>query len=215
VLDHRVVKGPDAVTAPLGSNATFKCVVENAELRWTIDDLPISLDAEELWEQAALPVNGFFRGEFWSNSTITAATLLVSASVQNNGTVFGCAAFGGFGYPQDFSPNVSLTVFGLPLAPGEVEVVGERVHQLRVTWTPPFSLPGELISYSLLVTDEATGFTSSLGPLNDTNFTHQISERQALDCHLYSFSAFSLNDVGLSLNSSSSTPALHPSGEDE
>ena len=102
---------------------------------------------------------------------------------------------------------------GLPLAPGEVEVVGERVHQLRVTWTPPFSLPGELISYSLLVTDEATGFTSSLGPLNDTSFTHQISERQALDCHLYSFSAFSLNDVGLSLNSSSSTPALHPSGE--
>ena len=96
-----------------------------------------------------------------------------------------------------------------------MEVVGERVHQLRVTWTPPFSLPGELISYSLLVTDEATGFTSSLGPLNDTNFTHQISERQALDCHLYSFSAFSLNDVGLSLNSSSSTPALHPSGEDE
>ena len=103
---------------------------------------------------------------------------------------------------------------GLPLAPGEVEVVGERVHQLRVTWTPPFSLPGELISYSLLVTDKTTGFTSSLGPLNDTNFTHQISERQALDCHLYSFSVFSLNDVGLSPNSSSST-ALHPSGEDE
>ena len=103
---------------------------------------------------------------------------------------------------------------GLPLAPGEVEVVGEKVHQLRVTWIPPFSLPGEIISYSLLVTDEAMGFTSSLGPLNDTSFTHQISERQALYCHLYSFSVFSLNDVGLSLNSSSSsTPALHPSGE--
>ncbi|CAI8046162.1 hypothetical protein GBAR_LOCUS25513 [Geodia barretti] len=87
-------------------------------------------------------------------------------------------------HPHSFRTLMS----SLPLAPGEVEVVGERVHQLRVTWTPPFSLPGELISYSLL-----------------------ISERQALDCHRYSFSAFSLNDVGLSLNSSSSTPALHPS----
>ena len=36
LLDHSAVKGPEAVTAPLGSNATFTCVVENAD-QWVIN----------------------------------------------------------------------------------------------------------------------------------------------------------------------------------
>ena len=112
--DHAVVKGPDAVTAALGINASFTCVVEHAELKWIIDNLTYSLNAEQLWEQAARPINGFFRGEMWSNSTVTEATLLVSASVHNNRTAFfGCAAFGGFQHSLEFSPVVQLTVFGM------------------------------------------------------------------------------------------------------
>ena len=90
---------------------------------------------------------------------------------------------------------------------------GEGEGQLRVVWTPPFSLPGELISYSLLVRDETSGDHTTVGPLSDTNYTHTLSEIQALDCHFYSFSVFSINDVGLSPNSSYSPPALHPSSK--
>ena len=102
---------------------------------------------------------------------------------------------------------------GLPLAPGEVEVSGDTPHQLRLSWTPPFSLPGEVISYSLLVTDLTTGQDQPLVPVSETSYTHQITESQAMDCHNYSFSIFSVNEVGLSVTSSSAPPALHPSGE--
>ena len=114
LLDHSVVKGPEAVTAPLGSNATFTCVVENADLWWVINtNITLSLTAEDLWKKAANPINGLFRGEVQNiSSTVTGATLLVSASVHNNGTAFGCAAFGGFDYLLEYSPNVHLTVFG-------------------------------------------------------------------------------------------------------
>ena len=111
--DHTVVKGPDAMTAALGTNASFTCVVEYAELWWTINNIPASLNAEEFWKTAANPINGFFRGEMWSNSTVTEATLLVSATVHNNRTSFGCSAFGGIDHSHKFSPMVQLTVFGI------------------------------------------------------------------------------------------------------
>ena len=102
---------------------------------------------------------------------------------------------------------------GLPLGPVELEVTGDSPHQLQLSWSPPFSLPGETISYSLLIQDMATGLNRTVEPLSPTVFTHQLSEMEALACHYFIFSVFSLNEVGLSLNSSSSTPVLHPSGE--
>ena len=89
---------------------------------------------------------------------------------------------------------------------------GEIAGQLRLSWSPPFTLPGESLSYSLLATDLTTGLNQSLGPLSDTVYTHQVSESLALSCHLFLFSVSSLNEVGLSINSSSAPPALHPSG---
>lgn len=111
--DHRVVLGPEALTAPLGTNATFHCIVANGELRWRINNLNIPLSADDVWETAAKPVNGFFRGEFWSNSTVEIGTLLISATLRNNRSVnISCSAFGGYSYPAWNSPNVQLTVFG-------------------------------------------------------------------------------------------------------
>ena len=92
-------------------------------------------------------------------------------------------------------------------------MTGDSPHKLQLSWSPPFSLPGETISYSLLIQDLATGLNRTVEPLSLTVFTHQLSEMKALACHYFIFSVFSLNEVGLSINSSSSTPVLHPSGE--
>ena len=102
---------------------------------------------------------------------------------------------------------------GLPLGPVELEVTGDSPHKLQLSWSPPFSLPGETISYSLLIQDLATGLNRTVEPLSLTVFTHQLSEMEALACHYFIFSVFSLNEVGLSINSSYSTPVIHPSGE--
>jgi hypothetical protein len=210
--EHAVVSAPQPVTAPLGSNATFYCTVLHAEeLKWRINNLDIPLDEESLWEIAARPGNGFFRGEFWSNSTVIEASLLVFASVSNNRSVnISCSAFGGYEHPLESSPNVQLTVFGLPLVPGQLEVIGDTPFQLRLSWSPPFTLRGEIVSYSLLVQDLNTNTNHTLGPLSETSYTHQVSETLALACHLFRFSVFSLNEVGPSINSSSAPPILHP-----
>ena len=226
------MSAPQPVTAPLGSNATFYCTVVHAEeLKWGINSLDIPLNEEPLWEIAARPGNGFFRGEFWSNSTVIEASLLVFASVSNNRSVnISCSAFGGYEHPLESSPNVQLTVFGiltiysqylhtvtsylsgLPLAPGQLEVIGDTPFQLRLSWSPPFTLRGEIVSYSLLVQDLNTNTNHTLGPLSATSYTHQVSETLAFDCHLFRFSVFSLNEVGPSI-SSSAPPILHPTGE--
>ena len=117
-----------------------------------------------------------------------------------------CLSNGSFHFSPKHTP-------ALPLAPGQLEVSGDTPHQLRLSWSPPFTLPGETVSYSLLVTNLVTGLNQTLGPLSDTVYTHQLSETQALDCHPFLFSVFSLNEVGLSINSSSAPPALYPSGK--
>ena len=99
---------------------------------------------------------------------------------------------------------------GLPLAPVELEVRGDTAHQLTLSWGPPFTLPGETVSYSLLIEDLATGHTET-ETLSDTVYTHSLSEAEALACHSFLFSVSSVNDVGSSLNSSS-VQAVHPSG---
>ena len=233
LLEHAVVNVPQPVSAALGSNATFYCTVLHAqELKWRINNLDIPLSGEYLWEIAARPGNGFFRGEFWSNSTVIEASLLVFASVSNNRSVnISCSAFGGYEHPLEISPNVQLSVFGkltiysqylhtvtsylsgLPLAPGQLEVVGDTSYQLRLSWSPPFTLHGEIVSYSLLVLDLNTSTNLTLGPLSETSYIHQVSETLALACHLFRFSVFSLNEVGPSINSSSAPPILHPTGE--
>ena len=113
-IEHAVLKAPQSATAPLGTNATFNCTVQHAlELKWRINNLDIPLNEENMWEIAARPNNGYYRGDFWSNSTIITASLLVLASVSNNRSVnIGCAAFGGYAHPLETSPNVQLTVFG-------------------------------------------------------------------------------------------------------
>ena len=113
-LDHAVLKAPHPAAAPLGTNATFNCTVQHAlELKWRINNLDIPLDEENMWEIVARPDNGFYRGDFWSNSTIITASLLVLDSVSNNRSVdIGCAAFGGYAHSLETSPNVKLTVFG-------------------------------------------------------------------------------------------------------
>ena len=89
---------------------------------------------------------------------------------------------------------------------------GEIAHQLSLSWSPPFTLPGETVTYSLLIQDLVTGHNESVGSLTDTQYTHQLTEAEALSCHQYLFSVFSVNDVGPSLSPSSAPPALHPSG---
>ena len=108
-----------------------------------------------------------------------------------------------------FIPLTPLSA-GLPLAPVELEVVtGDSPHQLQLSWIPPFSLPGETIFYSLLIQDLATGLKRTVEPLSLTVFTYQLSEMEALACHSFIFSVFSLNEVGLSINSSSTvSPSL-------
>ena len=101
---------------------------------------------------------------------------------------------------------------GLPLAPGELEVVGDTAHQLRLNWSSPFTLPGESVVYSLVIVDQVTGHTETVAPLTDTDYTHTVTESEALSCHPFLFSVSSVNDVGPSLNSSSAPPAIHPSG---
>ena len=99
---------------------------------------------------------------------------------------------------------------GLPLAPVELEVRGDIAHELNLSWGPPFTLPGETVSYSLLIEDLVTGHTET-ETLSDTVYTHSVSEAEALTCHSFLFSVSSVNDVGSSLNSSS-VQAIHPSG---
>ena len=112
-----------------------------------------------------------------------------------------------------YNPVILTNILpGLPLAPGELEVSGDVAHQFRLSWSPPFTLQGETVFYSLVVTDLDTGSRQTLGPLSDTAYTHQVSQAQALNCHLFLLSVFSLNKVGLSINSSSAPPAIHPSG---
>ena len=100
---------------------------------------------------------------------------------------------------------------GLPLAPVELEVRGDTAHQLTLSWGPPFTLPGETLSYSLLIEDLDTGHTETVNTLSDTVYTHNVSEAEALACHSFLFSVSSVNDVGPSLISSS-VQAVHPSG---
>ena len=92
-------------------------------------------------------------------------------------------------------------------------MIGDTPYQLNLSWSPPFALPGEIVSYYLLVVDMDDGVNQTLGPLSETVYIHQVSETLALDCHLFLFSVFSLNEVGPSVNSSSAPPNLHPTGE--
>ena len=103
-----------ATSAPLGRNASFHCTVEHAEIRWRINNLNIPLDDERSWRDAAgTAVNGYFRGELWSNSTVLSATLLITATQRNNNSVtIACSAFGGVHSTVENSDNVLLTVFG-------------------------------------------------------------------------------------------------------
>ena len=113
--DHMILVAPEATSAPLGSNASFYCTVQHAEIRWRINGLNIRLDDEQTWRTAAnITLNGYFRGDTWSNSTVTAATLLVTATQHNNRTVtIACSAFGGLSSTNKQSPNVQLTVYGM------------------------------------------------------------------------------------------------------
>ena len=103
-----------ATSAPLGRNASFHCTVEHAVIRWRINNLNIPLDDERTWRAAAdTTVNGYFRGELWSNSTVLSATLLVIATQHNNNSVtIACSAFGGVHSTVENSDNVMLMVFG-------------------------------------------------------------------------------------------------------
>ena len=100
---------------------------------------------------------------------------------------------------------------GLPLAPVEVKVIKDTPHQLRLNWGPPFTFPGETISYSVFIEDLVTGQKETVVGLTDPVYTHNVSEAQALSCHIFHFSVSSVNDVGPSINSSS-IEAVHPSG---
>ena len=93
----------------------------------------------------------------------------------------------------------------------ELEVRGDTAHQLTLSWGPPFTLPGETVSYSLLIEDLVTEHTET-ETLSATVYTHSLSEAEALTCHSFLFSVSSVNDVGSSLNSSS-VQAVHPSGK--
>ena len=88
---------------------------------------------------------------------------------------------------------------------------GDTAHQLTLSWGPPFTLPGETLSYSLLIEDLDTGHTETVNTFSDTVYKHNVSEAEALACHSFLFSVSSVNDVGSSLNSSS-VQAVHPSG---
>ena len=101
---------------------------------------------------------------------------------------------------------------GYPLAPGELIVSGDVAHQLNLSWSSPFTLPGEILSYYILIQDVVTGQNESINSLTDTNYIHQLTDTEAILCHHYLFSIFSVNDVGFSQNSSSAPPVLHPSG---
>ena len=107
-----------------------------------------------------------------------------------------------FSLPTFYPPPLTPLSAGLPLAPVELEVVtGDSPHQLQLSWSPPF--------YSLLIQDLATGLNRTVEPLSLTVFTYQLSEMEALACHSFIFSVFSLNEVGLSINSSSTvSPSL-------
>ena len=104
-----------------------------------------------------------------------------------------------------------LCIPDLPLAPVELNVRGDTAHQLTLSWGSPFTLPGETLSYSLLIEDLATGHNETENALSDTVYTHNVSEVEALACHPFLFSVSSVNVVGSSLNSSS-VQAIHPSG---
>ena len=100
-------------SAPLGSNASFSCAVTQAEIRWRLDKLNIRLDDEDRWRN--YENIGMFRGEdfVFSNSTVNASVLIVTASPEINRTFsIACSAFRGFGEPPNNSPEVFLTVFG-------------------------------------------------------------------------------------------------------
>ena len=69
----------------------------------------------------------------------------------------------------------SLFPAGLPLAPVEVKVVEDTAHQLRLIWGPPFTFPGENISYSVFIEDLVTGQKETVVGLTDTVYTHSVS----------------------------------------
>ena len=109
--DHMILEAPVNTSAPLGSNATFFCAVTRAEISWRLHGRNILLDDEDAWSTAEN--NGVFRGEVFSNSTMNASELIVTASQENNRTFsIACSAFGGLSHSPLNSPNVLLTVFG-------------------------------------------------------------------------------------------------------
>ena len=110
------------------------------------------------------------------------------------------------------TPIPPLYAPGQPLAPGELQLTGDTALQLRLSWGQPFTLPGETVSYFLLIQNQATGWNKTVGRLTETSYTHSLSEAEALACHTFLFSVSSRNAVGLSLNSSSAQ-AVHPSGQ--
>ena len=90
-------------------------------------------------------------------------------------------------------------------------MVEDTPHLLRLNWGPPFTFPGETISYSVFIENLVIGQNETVVGLTDTVYTHSVSEAQALACHTFHFSVSSVNDVGPSINPSS-IEAVHPSG---
>jgi hypothetical protein len=201
---------PENVTAALGTSVTLECVANQPALAWTINDIQLL----EETRVSDLIDAGFILGVGETEAVPggNRTTLTIPASERVNDSVTGIVCQAG---PTLFEvvdgETVSLSVYGLPLAPGQLEVEGDSPHQLRLSWSPPFTLPGETVSYSLEARDLATGLSEPPLPLSGTQYTHNLSEPAALACHSFLFSVSSVNAVGSSPNSSSAEPILHPS----
>ena len=105
------LEAPVNTSAPLGSNATFSCAVTQAEIRWRLNKINLPLDDDDRWRN--FENIGMFRGVEFSNSTVNASILIVTASPKINRTYsIACSAFRGYDHPLNNSQEVFLTVFG-------------------------------------------------------------------------------------------------------
>ena len=95
-----------------------------------------------------------------------------------------------------------------PHSPSNLDIAVDGLN-LVATWTEPFSLDGEEISYVISITNMATG-SSEEHTVNETRFIFSRAASQR-DCQEYEFTVFSQNSFSKS-NDSVSGKRNFPTG---
>ncbi len=138
---------------------------------------------------------GIFQTEPVEVGSSLSGSLVAAATVVNNNTRVQCLADQNSAEIVVASDWASLTVFGIPDTPTNLTTNLSVPLSFKVSWTAPFSLPGEVVTYDVNVTNVNTTAQFLSESLTETTY---IFATLLPYCEFYEFSIVAVNEAGKS-----------------